>query len=366
MKKKLFLCLLAAAAVSFTACQKDEVLNEVQQDNAIGFGTYVGRDAQTKATSINDATSLQNASATNGFGVFAYYTENDTWNDQLDEPFIPNFMNNINVKYSGGWTYSPLRYWPKSGNDVISFLAYYPYKEGTVLKSDIEDDVTTYSTKIDFRLNDDIKKQVDLMYHNNYANTINLNNGVNNPVEAVSFNFAHALSRIGFKVTTGAETNTNTTITINTVTLKFKNTEQKGIHTLGELDIKTGNWIVNDNNRVAKDFVWSTTPGTNEGSFVETNYVTVGGSIDQLNHDNSYLMIPPVNDAKYQITVNYSVKTDGDGIATVNNTFTSSENEIDLLSGKAYTFVLNIGLTAISFDATVSDWPTPSETVDVE
>ena len=45
MKRKLFLGLLAAAAVLFTACQKDQTLSEVTEDNtAIGFGTYVGRN----------------------------------------------------------------------------------------------------------------------------------------------------------------------------------------------------------------------------------------------------------------------------------------------------------------------------------
>ena len=356
MKKKLFLGLLAAAAVSFTACQKDEVISEMPQDNAIGFGTYVGRDAQTKATSINNAASLQTASTTNGFGVFAYYTENSSWDGESSK-FNPNFMNNINVKYNTDWTYNPLRYWPKSGNDVISFLAYYPYKEGTVLKSTKEGDVTTYSTKIDFELNDNIKEQVDLMYHSIYENTDNLNNGVQNQVDDVSFNFAHALSRIGFKVTTGNVTNTNTNITINKVTLSFTNSGNKGIYTSGELDIKAGTWACVT--KVQKDFVWSATTETNAGSF-NTNTVTVGNSIDQLNHDDSYLMIPPVNEAKYTITVNYSVKTDNG--ATVNNTYTSDENEITLQSGKAYTFVLNIGLTAITFEAVVSIWEDPAET----
>lgn len=360
MKKKLFLGLLAAAAVSFTACQKDEVLNEVQQDNAIGFGTYVGRDAQTKATSINDATSLQNASATNGFGVFAYYTEGSSWDGESSK-FNPNFMNNINVKYNTDWTYSPLRYWPKLENDKISFLAYYPYKEGTVLKSTTEHDVTTYSTKIDFTLDEDIKKQVDLMYHSQYGNTDNLNNSSTG--NKVTFNFAHALSRIGFKVTTGNETNTSTTITINKVTLSFTNSDSKGIFTSGELDIINGTWACVT--KVQKDFVWSAITETNAGSF-NTNTVTVGNSIAQLNHDNSYLMIPPVNNAKYKITVNYSVKTDSG--ATVNNTFTSSENEITLASGNAYTFVLNIGLTAISFNAIVGTWTevTPGTNVSVQ
>ena len=77
MKKKLFLGLMAAAAVSFTACQKDEVISEMPQDNAIGFGTYVGRDAMTKVASVDTEGKLQADSR--GFGVFAHYTEESEW-----------------------------------------------------------------------------------------------------------------------------------------------------------------------------------------------------------------------------------------------------------------------------------------------
>ena len=104
MKKKLFLGLLAAAAVSFTACQKDEVISEMPQDNAIGFGTYVGRDAQTKADVTNQA-AMENAGYA-GFGVFAYYTENNPYANT----FTHDFMNNQSVKWDSKWDYNPKKY----------------------------------------------------------------------------------------------------------------------------------------------------------------------------------------------------------------------------------------------------------------
>ena len=106
MKRKLFLGLLAAAAVLFTACQKDQTLSEVTEDDtAIGFGTYVGRDAQTKAF-VAGLDELKD-----GFGVFAYYTADKEYDDMLaetDEINKPqlNFMVNEKVYHnSSTWTY---------------------------------------------------------------------------------------------------------------------------------------------------------------------------------------------------------------------------------------------------------------------
>lgn len=355
MKKKLFLGLLAAAAVSFTACQKDEVLNEVQQDNAIGFGTYVGRDAQTKATSINNAASLQTASTTNGFGVFAYYTENDTW-DPSNEQFDPNFMNNINVYYnSSAWTYYPLRYWPKSQSDKISFLAYYPWKQNTTLNNG----------EITFTLSNNIPDQIDLMYNTN-DNCKNLNT----PDAAVSFNFGHALSRIGFQASAPATQATpadaNTNITIKQVTLTFV---ENTIYTTNDFNLVTKQWDpAASKYNSSKSFTWKTETDVNSESpkssgTLQNNQFKIGATAQgSLNKEDSYLMIPPVENAQYTIKVDYEVETGG---VVVQNTYTTPTGTITFAQGKAYSFNLKIGLTAISFDAEVTDWYVVTPLTDV-
>lgn len=131
MKRNLLIGLAALAAVTITSCQKDQVINQVPQEQAIEFGTYVGRDAQTKATSIHTAELLQSNSSENGIGVYAYYTNNSTWDGTITS-FQPNFMKNQNVTYSeDNWTYTPVKYWPNEEADKLSFLAYYPYSENT-------------------------------------------------------------------------------------------------------------------------------------------------------------------------------------------------------------------------------------------
>ena len=127
MRKNFFLGAMALAAVALTGCQKDEVLNQVPQDNAIEFGTYVGRDAQTKAYVIDN-----DQLAKDGFGVFAYYTGTNNFSTSD----TPNFMYNQRVDkgtngQNANWIYNPIKYWPNNENDKLSFFAYAPHVTNT-------------------------------------------------------------------------------------------------------------------------------------------------------------------------------------------------------------------------------------------
>ena len=154
---KRYLLTMAAAATVFAACSDDaKELNapelatnptEVtqQQDIPVLFDSYVNR-ATTRAGVAGDQvlTQLKSPwapSATpatyGGFGVFAYYTDNNDY-DQLA---TPNFFYNQLVKWdettNSYWKYEPVRYWPNEYGssavsddaDRISFFAYAPYVE---------------------------------------------------------------------------------------------------------------------------------------------------------------------------------------------------------------------------------------------
>lgn len=130
---------LASAAMLFAACSQEDLLSPQEQlaqspeNNAIQFGTYMGKTGVTRAGyegSIASAAGLQ--SVTDGFGVFAYYTGTKTYNQAQyynsaavadGDKLVPNFMYNQRVywddtNYPSGsgyitsWTYSPLKYWP--------------------------------------------------------------------------------------------------------------------------------------------------------------------------------------------------------------------------------------------------------------
>lgn len=349
MKKKLFLGLLAAAAVSFTACQKDEVISEMPQDNTIGFGTYVGRDAMTKVASIDTKNKLQ--ADARGFGVFAHYTSNSEWNGTA-ATFTSNFMNNEQVTYNTKWDYSPKKYWPKALTDKISFLAYYPWIENTTLNNG----------EIQFTLSDKIPEQIDLMYNTNETcDNLNKESGV------VSFDFGHALSRIGFKASAPAATpDANTSITINQVTLTFA---ENTIYTTKNFNLVTKEWNSSATKEtLAKSFYWKTSAAVNSenpktSGTLQNNTFTIGLAAQAVNDDNSYLMLPPVTGANYTITVDYTVTTDG---VTVTNSITTNPANIDLSIGTAYTFNLKIGTNSIEFDVTsVADWTPAGSDTDV-
>lgn len=129
MKQNYFMGLIACAALTMTGCSNDEI-NAPQQsqgNNAIEFSTYLGRNAQgSRGTETNDA-SIK--SENGGFGVLAYYTEQNNFADANNNK--PNFMWNQKVTHNGtNWEYTPVKYWPTKVGDKVSFFAYAPYVEG--------------------------------------------------------------------------------------------------------------------------------------------------------------------------------------------------------------------------------------------
>ncbi len=131
--KKIFL--FAAAAALLTACSSDELASvETAQQNAdgapINFSVYTPRNV----TRAGAAGALDNANiGTVGFGVFAYYTDDETYNSESSKP---DFMYNTQVTNPGsGWVYNPVMYWPNefgtgansTNTDYVSFFTYAPY-----------------------------------------------------------------------------------------------------------------------------------------------------------------------------------------------------------------------------------------------
>ena len=328
MKKKLFLGLLAAAAVTFTACQKDEVINEVPQDQAIEFGTYVGRDAQTKA-SVTDLDAMK-LEPYEGFGVFAYYTGET----EYDNSATSAFMHNVNVDYSTTWSYTNPKFWPGKTDDYkISFFAYAPFNKSgiTVPSGPITGDPT-----IDFTT-PDMANQYDLLYATPVMNTY-YDDDTKISDGTVEFTFKHALSRIGLKAAT-ARTDYKVTISSVVIVGKFKKS--------GTLNLNTGDW---DNNNAADN---ATTYTLNTFANATNLSSTTGVAITP---DNQYLMIIPTDldtaPNKVSVTVNYSYQYkvgegatndpgDDEYAAAVSVSETGTVG-IDFVKGNAYTLVFTL------------------------
>ncbi len=138
--------MMAAAAALFAACssESDSIIADAQlataqtEQVAVSFDSYINRGT-TRAGAVGDITTdyMKNTSYVTsagkaGFGVFGYYTNADTY----DQNFTPNFMYNQQVKWDGSkFAYSPIKYWPNEFGsyaasddiDKVSFFAYAPF-----------------------------------------------------------------------------------------------------------------------------------------------------------------------------------------------------------------------------------------------
>lgn len=117
------------------------------QGNAISMSAYVAQPttATRAETGLVTGKTIPDGGS---IGVYAIYHENSTWGEDYDrylamDPvgkaalkalYTPNFMKNQRVQYSAlydSWTYTPLKYWPNTPTDKLSFMAYYPYNDAS-------------------------------------------------------------------------------------------------------------------------------------------------------------------------------------------------------------------------------------------
>lgn len=336
------------AALVFTGCQKDVVLNEVPQDQPIAFGTYLGRDAQTKASELTTE-----SMKTNGFGVYAYYTTSD-WNSATGK--TPNFMNNQLVKYeTSSWTYSPTKYWPKNSTDRLSFFAYAPYS--------LTSPVTTNNNQVPFlnvTVDQDITKHIDYTYAvENWTATgtpVSLYN-LTSSAGQIELLFKHAMSRVGF-----------------TVKHNLPNVND-GQTSISVSSIKIDGTFVKTNSFTLDEGTWGTgITDSYEFNLGSSNLDVNSSNGSTVNKNNSYLFLIPQENSEFTIEVAYTITTKdpaydsgpsaGDGKVEFSNTVETSTITHTFVAGKAYNFVLTVGLDAITFNAEVdSNWNSSDVTV---
>ena len=136
------LYLFAAMAAMLASCSSDDltVEKQVAQQNADGgavlFDVYTQRTT-TRAGETGSITSADLRSNSTdlgkaGFGVFGYYTNSSTYDQQA----IPNFFYNQKVYWNGAaFEYTPIKYWPNEFGstansedaDKVTYFAYAPW-----------------------------------------------------------------------------------------------------------------------------------------------------------------------------------------------------------------------------------------------
>lgn len=338
MYKKFFMGIAAMAALTLVSCSSDD-LNSLSDNSskneAISFDGYLGRSAvSVNGTRGSELTkdALQKLTE-GGFGVFGNYSKDS---EGATHAYGKNWFDNQKVTFSSGaWTYEPLKYWLPEGH--IDFLAYAPYDAKNTA-------ITDFKSKIDFSVDKEIDKQKDLLW----ANTTNRTKAD----KTVTFNFKHALAKIGYTVKTNV-VGTGTTITLNKITLAGsapKDPLEKAFYTKGTIDLSktssVGLWASPDPNDPKQNFVWvSTDQPLSSDKVIETP-------------KDKYLFVIPQNftgtDELYVIvdyTINYNT-----GVQSTMESTVSSKLTKNFEQGKAYKINLTVGLTPIQFDAEVDDW----------
>lgn len=410
---KLLLTLLAAFTL-FAACSADlePAVGDVvpEQQEAITFEPYMARPIRLPQAAPVPCASAQVPSSratatplitlaalkTRGFGVYAYDQGATDILSYCKDRIDPNFMFNEQVTCPDTyWQYSPVKYWPNNPGARLSFFAYAPYDPNLnrlsgsprlILERGNSGPAIYYNALVA-----DLDQALDLCWGANATTDIATPaadaetapvNYCKNPLTGaaqqvstsgnIKFNFKHALSRLKFNVqvfsdllTDGAEHGTpadggtidpNTRIEIKDLRL-IGYTASDGI-----LSLYDGTW----------DAQYETS-GIHLLPYLDPAVLTIAGGQAATETDlfgaDRYLTIIP--GARYKIRIEYWVITTDPtpGAHPLNSTVTKNVIDSPLTytaeAGKAYDFHLNLGMTTVKFDATVTDWATESHEIDL-
>lgn len=396
MKQNYFMGLIACAALTMTGCSNDEI-NAPQQsqgNNAIEFSTYLGRNAQGSRSTETNTDSIK----ANGFGVLAYYTEQNNFADTNNNK--PNFMWNQKVTYSNSaWSYTPVKYWPTKVGDKVSFFAYAPYVEGgeangiVLSKNNVAGAPTATIT-----LPDDPSKTID------FVAAVQMNKTYNDSAKAnnnVSFTLLHEMTRVKVQakldksVYSDADAKHKTFVVIKDVKFNDKGQFYKsGTYTFSTDDKERGKWTTT-NNATANASTYTldlngvlntetitaatATDAAATGASANSNYKTgvkglklVNTTAKDLFKNSEYLFLIPVSanngdgltDGKATATIEYDIVTEDSNLVKGYSCTSATKTVLlpagTLKQGISYNYIFTIKLDEIVLNATVNDWDAAS------
>ena len=292
MDKKFVMSIAAMAALTLVSCSSDDLdsfSDNSSKNEAISFDGYLGRSAVAVNGTRGSVETVKTLKA-NGFGVFSTHTGN--------QASFSDFSNQqVTYKYSK-WTYTPIKYWPTT-QGTINFFAYAPYDKNTTL---------TENTKINFTVEKNVANQKDLLWSRVKAQ---INTPITSTNNKVKFQFAHALSRLGYTVAdklyviveyTIKDYNGVTTPMKNTVYQKLeKNFERGKAYTLNLTLVKE------KSKRVI--YTW-TPPDTEDGGDLKLTASQLDHTCAKIeNNPNSYLyVIPQKKNEAFFLKITYTVQ----------------------------------------------------------
>ena len=375
MKKNLFLGFIACATLAMTGCTNDGVVAEgaKTQPAAIEFGTYLGRDVQTRGTVMNN-------DALKNMGVYASYTANK----DFDGTTAPNFMYNQEVtKNSSIWSYTPVKYWPSTQNDKVSFFAYAPFGTEANGISTSSQNNTTGAPSVTV----EIKGAKDMV---DFVAGVQMNKSFDNGASAnntVAFSLQHEMSRVGIsakldKEVYSDEASKKTFVVIKDVQIDKVGDEgqfyNKATYTFSTTTGTRGTWDFTNATKSNADWnladILNKTPITAEGAKsgvyktgVDGIKLTNGTAVP-LFKETDFLFLIPASDnkgtgltgGKATATISYDIVTEDSklerGYSLTSATKTVNLPAGTLQQGVAYTYTFVIKLNEVVLSATVNDW----------
>ena len=327
MRKSFFFSVLALAAV--VSCTKSEVV-DTKFNEAIGFETYLGRDAQTKATALENAT-LQSVK------VFGYYGGNLAWAEGGKSLLWENGLvlgvkdNSIPNQPTG----TDIRYWTND-SDKYTFLAYAPVGDPSLLEGT---DFDKTDPKLTYTVDPTNFTNADVLVAEPQVNRTRDKNGTTTDLDGnVPLVFKHRLARLTVKATA---TSTAFDFRIKEVTL-------------------SGNFYNEGKISLIDPTAWETENATETSysffDYDKDNDVALDETKTNVIGTKGYLMMIPVTAAKHAATLTVKYTT-YDSVANQE----SREYEIkynvenDFNIGSAYAINLNFSNDAkpIQFTVTV-------------
>ena len=409
MKRFRFPLLAASALLVLMACSSTDESVKDDLKNAeplpVNFGTYVNQGV-TRAGATGDISTPAHLGTANGFGVFAYYT-NDL---EYSGTTIPNFMYNQQVTSTDGttWTYTPIKYWPNEygstaeSNDIdkVSFFAYAPYVAVNTSTGQVTGD-NTYGITALTRNNatgDPMVKyianttstggSVDLLWGVNTAGkpfTDKVRTATGD--DKITFNFKHALAKLTATVKTDVSIDAKSKVYVRSITIT--GFASKGMLNLNNITADQPLWLGYDGTDLSfegmtfndgrKDGREGTADGTqaNEKNqclnpvIIQNSSATNGVTATAVNlFANTPYIIPSGGSEAVDITIVYDVETQDGNLSTKLSDGTTAGSSIEnritktavfgattgFEAGKEYTLNLTLGMKKVEFSATVGGW----------
>ncbi len=367
MNKFLAIGLIAGAGALMASCSKDASNSDFSQ-NAIEFGTYLGRDAQTKGKVTKGITK---------FGVLAYYTKGEDFNATTS---TPNFMYNqeVNGTEGGNWTYSPIKYWPTAVGDKISFFAYAPMVAKSNENFTLSDNTKTGTPTINVTYPADLTQMVDLVA----GVAMNKTKAKGNATEdVVTFTLKHEMSRVGIsaKVSEDVYKNDGTANKTKVVItgIKFNNVTDGDFYTSGKYTFSTtdegrGNWsdLTTGELNLSSILKSGSVKMANEKYSKDNAIALENSTAVSLFKDDNYLFLIPAKNAdgvaenKTTVTISYDIVTEdanlSNGYSCTSATKTVYLPTGTLKQGVAYNYVFTIAVDKVVLSATVENWTEPT------